>query len=139
RHFSEMAPQERDDLAKLRVLTPTLLVAAGLWLQLALGAGLLVAARGWVGESVLRGVVLLPAVAAYAVGIATWLAQDRRVRRARAAWHERAWIDDLDPARIGAWRSDAGEAEQEEGERASRSVRLRRLALATNLATALVL
>src|SRR5690606_7911042 len=60
---------------------------------------------------------------------------EQRVRRARRAWHDRAWTDDLDPARIERWRAEAGAPASGPG---PQPVFLRRLAVATLVAIAVV-
>ena len=140
RHFSLLDRPARDVLVTLRLLTPALHAAAGLWLCLALAVGLVVAARGWMGPGLLAFVTLAPAGVLYLFGAITGLTEDARVRAVRKEWYGGAWEDDLDPERAEAWEEMAhGPARPEAEEVAVSSVRaLGRLALLTSVATAIV-
>ncbi|MEX2466263.1 MAG: hypothetical protein WD995_05100 [Gemmatimonadota bacterium] len=140
RHFSTLDQPAREVLITLRILTPALHAAAGLWLCLALAVGLVAAARDWIGPAELAIGTLAPAAVAALFGAITGLTEDARVRRARKAWHGRAWEDDLDPERVEAWEALARGSAQAPPEGASTSVArsLRRLALATSVAIAIV-
>lgn len=140
RHFSVMEAPERDVLVTLRVLTPTLYAAAGVWMCLALALGLVMAARGWMGPGALAVATLAPAGVLYLFGAITGLTEDARVRRARKAWHGRAWEDDLDPERARAWEEAARGPRRPEAEHAAAtSVKtLGRLSIATSVGAAMV-
>lgn len=114
RHFSMMEPRERDAVATLRVLTAGFYAAAGLWLPLVLGGGLLLAARGGLGRTELWALTLLPAAALYLCGAVFSAVEDSRVRRARSAWFEHPWAADLVDEEIAAWRSDLAALRGEE-------------------------
>lgn len=139
RHFSVMDEEERRALGTLRLLTPVLHAAAGLWLCLALAVGLVLAARGWLTPSLLQLVTLVPAGIGYLFGAVTGLTEDARVRRARRTWHARSWADDLDPERIESWHAEAGSAISAESERLRAARRLRRFSFGALAAVVVVL
>lgn len=140
RHFSVLEKPERDVLVTLRMLTPSLYAAAGVWMCLALALGLVMAARGWMGPGALAVATLVPAGVLYLFGAITGLTEDARVRRARKAWHAHPWEDDLDPERVRAWEEAAHGPGRPEAERATAaSVRaLGRLSIATSVGAAMV-
>lgn len=106
RHFSVMDPRERRAVAKLRIMAASFYAAAGIWLPVVLGIGLLVAARGGVGRTGLWAVTLVPAAVLYLCGAGFSAIEDSRVRRARSAWFQQPWASDLVEDEIAAWRSD---------------------------------
>ena len=138
RHFSVLEAPARDVLVTLRILTPILHAAAGVWMCLALAVGLMVAGRGWMGSGALATVTLAPAGVLHLFGAITGLTEDVRVRRARKAWYGRAWEDDLDPERVLAWEEAAHGVPRSEPLQASAARILARLSAATSVAAAIV-
>lgn len=139
RHFSVLDVPERDVLESLRMLTPTLYAAAGVWMCLALALGVTAAARGLLGPAALATVTLAPAGVLYLFGAITGLTEDARVRRARRAWHAHAWEDDLDPERVRSWKEASGEPPTDHEHASSPSTRtLRRLSVAMSVGAVVV-
>jgi hypothetical protein len=140
RHFSVLDRPAREVLLTLRILTPTLHAAAGIWMCLALALGLIVAARGWIGPGMLATVTLAPAAVLHLFASVTGLTEEARVRRARRVWHGRAWEDDLDPGRVREWEEVAhGPSRAGAEEAAAASVRaLGRFSVATSIGAAIV-
>lgn len=140
RHFSVLDKPERDVLVALRMLTPALYAAAGVWMCLALALGLVIAARGLMGPGALAVGTLAPAGVLYLFGALTGLTEEARVRRARKAWHAPVWENDLDPDRVRAWEEAAhGPRRPETDDGAAASARaLGRLSLATSVGAAMV-
>lgn len=106
RHFSVMEPAQRMGVARLRVWALAFHAVAGLWLPVVLGAALLAAARGLVGDTGLWALTVVPAVALYVVGGVLGVLEDTRVRRARSTWFQQPWASDLVGEEIDAWRAD---------------------------------
>lgn len=107
RHFSSIDVARRGTLVRMRVTSALLLAMAGLWLPLALSAGLFVASRGWLSPVGLRIVTLAPAFTAYLVGGILYLLEESLVRRARKSWHERPRSKDVEAEEVRSWRRAA--------------------------------
>jgi len=109
RHFAMMDARERQAIVRIRMFSMTLHAASGLWLSLALGVGLLAAARGLVSPTGLWMATLLPSAAGYAFGGVGRVVNDARVRRARTAYHVQPWSEDLVAEEIAIWRARRAE------------------------------
>lgn len=141
KHFSLMEPREREAVATLRVLTAGFYATAGLWLPVALGAGLLLASRAGLGHTGLWALTLLPALALYLVGALFSAVEGSRVRRARFAWFRQPWTQDLVEDEISDWRAELAALRGEELPAATdggSAVLVRRSALVVGLLAILV-
>jgi len=105
RHFSVMDEREREAIAAIRVFTVLVLAAAGIWLPNGLAVGVLLAARGVLSPIRLAVLTLLPSLILYLFGAVAVTVEDSRVRRARRAWHEKPWAQDLVSDEAREWRS----------------------------------
>jgi len=120
RHFSVIEEPEREGIAAIRVASVALSVFAGLWLLVALSAGLFLAARGVLTPLALQVMTLLPAVIAYMLAGVTALVQQGRVRRARSVWYRQPWANDLATEEIVAWKRVASPAPRDSASGAPR-------------------
>ncbi len=109
RHYSTLEGRERARMAKARVVAAGCAAAAGIWLPVVLGLGLLAAARGMLGPEGLWTLTLVPAGALYLLSGALGAAEESRSARARKAWFKHPWAQDLDAADIEAWRAEMAE------------------------------
>lgn len=109
RHFAVMDERERSAMVRIRVFSESGNVVAGLWISVALGVGLLAAARDALTPSGLWMVTLLPGIATYAFAGVARIAHDARIRRARRAYHRQPWAADLVETEIRQWQTRRGE------------------------------
>lgn len=105
RHFSVMDAKERDAIAAIRVFTGSTLAVAGIWLPNGLAIGVLLAAHGLLSPVGLAVLTLLPSLVLYLFAAVALTIDDSRVRRARRAWHEKPWAEDLVSDEARQWRT----------------------------------
>lgn len=107
RHFSVIDERERRAIVAIRIAAAILVTASGLWVNLGLGVGLFLAARGVLSPGQLVLFVLGPSFVGYVCGGVAMLVQDSRARRARRVWFNQPWSQDLALEEIASWHEDA--------------------------------
>ena len=107
RHFSVMDPTEREAIGALRVFAVSFYAVAGIWMPNALAVCVLLGARGLISPTGLWMATALPAAALYVFGAVAGTVASSRVRRARRAWYDQPWIEDLASKEATAWRAEA--------------------------------
>ena len=137
RAYSLIDERTRRALLNGRLAQVGLLVAAGLWLSGGFMTGVLMAARGMIGEGGLALWTLLPPALAVAVLVVPRAWENSVVLKARKAWHAKPWSEDLVRDEIRDWHAAladrSGAVSVPEGSVSSGSGALQGAAVATAL------
>lgn len=108
RFYSEIPSRRRAGILRIRLLGATLLFAASLWLSAGFVAGVFLATRGILGPSALAWWTLGPVGAAILVGMVLHAWESGHLRRARRAWFNQPWSQDLEQGEIAEWHESLG-------------------------------
>jgi len=105
--FSMLSRTQLVTLARLRLWAPIAHLGAGLWLNVAFGVLLLLAARTGLSIRVVAMGTLLPSAGLLLAGVALRLADWTFVKRARRAWFKQPWAAELSHRDASEWREAA--------------------------------
>ncbi len=105
RAYSLIDKMTRQALLSVRLAQVGLLVPAGPWLSAGFIVGVLMAARGMLGETGLAVWTLLPPALGVLLAVWTRAWENGILVKARKEWHAKPWNEDLAGDEIGAWHA----------------------------------
>lgn len=103
RAFSVMGRGRRRSILSERLVTGGVLLAGALWLSVGFALGVVLASRGLLGETGLVAWTLVPVAVSVVVAalLRGWEAGE--IRKAKRAWFDQPWAEDLAREEIGDW------------------------------------
>jgi hypothetical protein len=106
RWYSTLSEDDRRLLSNLRVTGAALNVGGMSWTSLGFSISVLMAARGALTPTTMVWFTLGPGAVLVIFGALIRAVENTMVRRARAAWFKKPWVDDLETEEVREWSEE---------------------------------